>query len=51
MELGLQVYQPQKVRDPEFIQVMKELNPMDRCGGVRTDYSERDSAYAKIWMY
>lgn len=23
----------------------------DRCGGVRTDYSERDSAYAKIWMY
>ena len=27
MELGLPVYQPQKVRDPEFIQVMKELNP------------------------
>ena len=26
MELGLPVYQPQKVRDPEFIQVMKELN-------------------------
>ena len=27
MELGLPVYQPKKVRDPEFIQVMKELNP------------------------
>ncbi len=27
MELGLPVYQPKKVRDPEFIQVMRELNP------------------------
>ena len=27
MKLGLPVYQPKKVRDPEFIQVMKELNP------------------------
>lgn len=27
MELGLPVYQPKKVRDPEFIQVMKKLNP------------------------
>ena len=27
MELGLPVYQPKKVRDPEFIQMMRELNP------------------------
>lgn len=27
MELELPVYQPRKVRDPEFIQVMRELNP------------------------
>ena len=27
MELGLPVYQPKKVRDPEFLEVLKELNP------------------------
>ena len=27
MELGLPVYQPKKVRDPEFIQVVRDLDP------------------------
>lgn len=27
MELGLSVYQPKKVRDSEFLEVLKELNP------------------------
>lgn len=27
MELGIPVYQPKKVRDPEFLEVLKELNP------------------------
>ena len=27
MELGLPVYQPKKVKDPEFLEVLKELNP------------------------
>ena len=27
MELGLPVYQPKKVRDPEFIQVVRDLEP------------------------
>ena len=27
LELGLPVYQPKKVRDPEFIQILKELKP------------------------
>lgn len=27
MELGLPVYQPKKVRDPEFIRVVRDLEP------------------------
>lgn len=27
LELGIPVYQPVKVRDPEFVQVLKDLNP------------------------
>ena len=27
MELGLPVYQPKKVRDPKFIQVVRDLEP------------------------
>lgn len=27
LELGLPVYQPKKVREPEFVEILKELNP------------------------
>ena len=27
MELGIPVYQPVKVREPEFVEVLKELKP------------------------
>ena len=32
-------------------EILEELNLNIKVCGVRTDYSERDSAYAKIWMY
>lgn len=52
MELGLPVYQPQKCkRSGIYSGDERTESGCDRCGGVRTDYSERDSAYAKIWMY
>ena len=52
MKHEITVYQPQKVRDPEFVEVLREsCTGYDRSCCFWPDHSERDPGYAKIWMH
>ena len=44
LEHGIEVYQPQKVRDSECIERLRTYH----CGGFWADYTESDSGYAAL---
>ena len=49
---GIPVLQPVKVRDPEFVEELKNLAPdIINCCGIRADHSKEHPGYAEIRMY
>ncbi len=49
---GFPVYQPVKVRDPEFLQVLGETGSRYYCGScLWTDHSQKHSGASEIRMY
>ena len=51
MKHDIPVYQPLKVREPEFVETLKKLEPdMIIVSRFWTDHSKDDPGYAKVWM-
>ena len=52
MKHEIPVYQPAKVRDPEFVETLTGLAPdYHRCGSFWTDHPEDNPGSSEIWMY
>ena len=50
MKHDIPVYQPLKVREPEFVETLKKLEPDMIIVAAWTDHSKDDPGYAKVWM-
>lgn len=51
LEYGIPVYQPEKVKDPAFVEILKELHPGgDRSNRLRTDPLKGHSGYSALWL-
>ena len=47
---GIPVYTPQKVKDPEFVETLKQISCDIIVVVAWTDFVKRNSGFSQIWM-
>lgn len=52
LELNIPVYQPEKVKNPEFVDILREINPERySCNSFWTDTFKRNIRPSKVRLY